>query len=31
MVTILDPHGVPAVSLETLRNIFGESTLGVTV
>lgn len=31
VVTVLDPHGVPAVGLETLHNIFGESTLGVTV
>jgi hypothetical protein len=31
VVTILDPHGVPAVGLETLHNIFSEGTLGVTV
>lgn len=31
VITILDPHSVPAVGLETLHDIFGESTLGVTV
>lgn len=31
VVAILDPHGVPAVGLETLHDVFSESTLGVTV
>jgi hypothetical protein len=31
VVTILDPLGVPAVSLEALHNVLSEGTLGVTV
>jgi hypothetical protein len=31
MITVLDPLGVPAVSLEALRDILGEGALGVTV
>jgi hypothetical protein len=31
VVTILDPLGVPAVSLETLQDVLGEGALGVTV
>jgi hypothetical protein len=31
VVTILNPLGVPAVGLETLEDILGEGTLGVTV
>lgn len=31
VVTVLDPLGVPAVGLEALHDVLGESTLGVTV
>ena len=31
VVTVLDPLGVPAVGLETLHDVLGEGTLGVTV
>lgn len=31
VVTVLDPDGVPAVSLETLHDVLSESDLGVTI
>jgi hypothetical protein len=31
VVTVLDPDGVPAVGLEALGDVFGESALGVTI
>lgn len=31
VVTVLDPLGVPAVGLEALHDVLGESTLGVTI
>jgi hypothetical protein len=31
VVSVLDMQSVPAVSLESLQDIFGESALGVTV
>lgn len=31
VVTVLDPLGVPAISLKTLQDVLGEGALGVTV
>jgi hypothetical protein len=31
VITILDPNNVPAVSLETLADVLGESAFGITI